>query len=192
MEHTKFVEQISLWLDDNLEPTEITELQAHLAQCTACNETYQAVRQADHLLRTAATVMAEPAPGFRTRFETRLAYHKPRRAWHVGLGVSILLLGGFVLLAAGVVAGSLTLLSAWANLIETQLVYSLLGEVGQMVNQARVVINLGELLFRIAFRTMSYPIFWISIPFAIGLSWLWVRMMRTPYQPLPTMADMLV
>ena len=36
MTHNKYTEQISMWLDNELSPDEVNELQNHLAECSGC------------------------------------------------------------------------------------------------------------------------------------------------------------
>lgn len=193
--HQSYIDKIALWLDDELNSADISDLRTHLAQCPACHETYLAVRRADSLLRQAATVLAEPAPGFTARFESRLATYQPRRRWQVWLALGALLLGSFSLLALGAVLGGVTALNLWAYLLtafDMQFSYYLLGQLGELVYEARYLINLISALASLVTIIVTHPVFWISLPIAAALSWLWVRMLKLPYQRIPTMVDTLV
>jgi anti-sigma factor RsiW len=192
MAHLEFIEQISLWLDDELDPEAVATLQAHLAGCSACQESYQALRRADQLLRYAARLMVEPAPGFAGRLQSRLVRPKPRRAWQLWLGLSFLCLASLTLLSFAVVAGGLTLLSTWAAVLNPDLLYIGLGELGQGLHQLRNALELGSLLFRVIFRVMSHPFFWLSLPLSVVLAWLWYRLMKTPYSTRPALAELMI
>lgn len=191
MEHTIYLEKISQWLDHELAPADVTELQAHLSQCPACQETYLAVRRADTLLRRAATVMVEPIPGFTTRFESRLAAYRPGRSWQAWLALSVLLLGSFGVLAAVALLGGVALLNFWANLLNFQISYYLLGQLGQLVYQTRNLVTLITVLLQLGFTVVRHPLFWVSLPVAGALGWLWLRLMKTPHPGLPTTANIL-
>jgi len=192
MEHTKFIENISLWLDDELNPSEIRALRVHLADCTTCQETYQALQQVDNFFRQAATTLSEPAPGFIARFETRLAQPQPRFTWRAWVGVTILLVSSLAILTIGMVIGGITLLSLWATIIDTTIFYYWLGQFGSLVNQARLFVNFGGALVKLLWLASQQPVFWGIIPAAVGLSWLWTRLMKAPIQQLPQTAKMLL
>jgi predicted anti-sigma-YlaC factor YlaD len=191
MEHPTYLEKISQWLDNELPPAEVTELQTHLSQCSTCQETYLAVRRADTLLRRAATIMVEPTPGFTTRFDNRLASHRLRRPWQAWLALSVLLLGSFSLLTAGALIGGVALLNIWANLLNVQISYYLLGQLGQLVYQTRNLVTLITVLLQLGFTVVTHPLFWVSLPGAGALGWLWLRLMKTPYPSLPTTGNIL-
>lgn len=192
MEHTTYTEKIALWLDDELLPAEVIELQTHLAECQACTRTYQAMQQLEQMLRSAATVIAEPAPGFTGRVQTRLAYASPRRRWRMWAGLSVLLVSSMTMLAAGLIIGGLALLSTWANLIDSQLIYYWLGTFGETINQIRALVILGGLILRVLWITGSQPAFWVLVPVTGALAWLWVYLLKNPIQRLSTTVDMLV
>src|SRR5690606_26454802 len=127
---------------------------------------------ADSLLRQAATVLAEPAPGFTARFESRLATYQPRRRWQVWLALGALLLGSFSLLALGAVLGGVTALNLWAYLLtafDMQFSYYLLGQLGELVYEARYLINLISALASLVTIIVTHPVFWISLPIAAAL-----------------------
>ncbi len=186
MEHTKFIEQISLWLDDELPVSEIDELHTHLRTCSACTQTYREMKQADLFLRQAATVFIEPAVGFVSRFEARLAAHRPRKAWYSWLAYLGLFLGSFSILTVSLLIGGLALLTLWATVIDGQFTYYWLGVIGGFVNQARVILGLGNILLGAAVDFLRLPIVWLSLPTTIGLGWLWTKLMRSQQSQLRT------
>ena len=192
MEHTTYLEQIVLWLDNELEPSQVSQLKVHLAECPACQESYQAMQRTDSFLRQAATVMIEPEPGFTSRFETRLVRARPHLTGKAWLGVGVLVVSSLGLMVVGAVVGGITLLNLWAALIDTNFFYSWLGEFGGVVNQTRMFINLGGALYKAFFFATQQPLFWISVPIFIGLGWLWTRLMKAPIQQLPQTAKFLL
>ncbi|MDX1521345.1 MAG: hypothetical protein R3264_06935 [Anaerolineae bacterium] len=187
-EHTNIIEQISLWLDDELSSAEIGDLWTHLSTCQSCTESYHAMRRADQLIRQAAAVMVGPEPGFTARFETRLATYAPRRRWHTWAGASVLLLSSAGLLAILAVFGTLTALDLWSALVNQQLSYYLLAEIGMLFHFMRIALNWGGIAVQTALITMGQPIVWLLIPAAIGLSWLWVSLMKGAFSRVATTA----
>ena len=87
-------ELMSLQLDHMLDEAKRRELEAHLSECAACQQTWTAMRRVSLLLD--ATPMVAPAPGFagrvNERISKRLASRQLRRQ----------LVSGYVILAAGV------------------------------------------------------------------------------------------
>ena len=191
MKHNSFIENISLWLDDELSPAEVSELQTHLMTCPACRQTYQAMQQVHEFLHEASMVMAEPSPGFNTRFETRLA-QPPAKRWGMWLGMVVLLVSTLLLITVGVAVGGLTLIGTGTTLLDMRTFYECLGTLGEIVNQIRAYINLGGLFFKIAFIIMSQPLFWVYVVVAIGLIWLWVRVIQLAYQRTPLTIEIFV
>jgi hypothetical protein len=191
MKHNSFIENISLWLDDELSPAEVSELQTHLMTCPACRQTYQAMQQVHEFLHEASMVMAEPSPGFNTRFETRLA-QPPAKRWHTWLGMVVLLVSTLLLITAGVAVGGLTLIVTGTTLLDMRTFYEWLGTLGEIVNQLRAFINLGGLLFKVAFIIISQPLFWVYVAATLGLIWLWVRVIKLAYRRAPLTIEIFV
>ena len=134
MKHNSFIENISLWLDDELSPAEVSELQTHLMTCPACRQTYQAMQQVHEFLHEASMVMAEPSPGFNTRFETRLA-QPPAKRWGMWLGMVVLLVSTLLLITVGVAVGGLTLIGTGTTLLDMRTFYEWLGYLGEIFHQ---------------------------------------------------------
>lgn len=85
---TEWHEQIWLWLENDLEDTEIDALKAHLKTCAECRQELARQNQLSQLL--AASPAISPAPGFSVRFQERLERRRLRtRTW---LGISTLTL----------------------------------------------------------------------------------------------------
>lgn len=191
MQHDIYTEKISMWLDGELPPQEITELEAHLVECPVCRHTQRAMQQLDTMFRAAAVTMARPQPGFSRRVEKRLARHTPYQRRHMLLGVLVLLLGT-VFFAAGSLATGIALIGAGSNLLDISLVYYGLGLVGSTVNEVRLAANLAELAVRVAVLTMQQPLFWGYAAAALGLAALWLKLMQVAYKRVPVTIQMML
>jgi predicted anti-sigma-YlaC factor YlaD len=192
MKHDTFTEKISLWFDDELNPTEITELQHHLAECPACQHTYQAMQRVHHLFQAASTFWIEPSPGFAPRFETRLAHYRPGSRWHMWLGLGVLLLGTLVFFTIGAVVGGTALMGAGSNLLQVSTLFYGLGLVAEAADTARLYLGLADLSLRVALLTMRQPVFWGLVLMAIALGGLWVRLMQQIYRRAPMMIELFI
>lgn len=192
MQHDTFTEKISLWFDEKLEPAEITDLQHHLAECSACQHTYQAMRRVHNLFQTASTSMVEPVPGFVNRFEARLAYHRPRRRWHMWLGLSVLLFGTLIFFTIGAVVGGTALMGAGSNLLHVSTLFYGLALLGETVDQLDFYLNIAGLGLKIALLIMRQPVFWGLVVVAFALGGLWVRLMQQIYRRAPAMIELFI
>jgi hypothetical protein len=132
-----YTKKISLWLDDELNPTEVTELKAHLAGCSTCRQTYEAMRRVDHLLHTAATVMAVPSSGFVERFEMRLVQYRPDKPWRIWLALGGLLLGTLFVFSAWAIVGGVALVGVSISLLDVGLLYQWLATFIESVDMLR-------------------------------------------------------
>jgi hypothetical protein len=177
MAHEPFTEKISLWLTNELSDPEIAELQAHLADCSICQHTYQAWQQVETLLHAGSTMVMGPASGFTSRFESRLAHHHARNGGHIWLGFGVLLLGTlFLFIIGGIVAA--TLVSAGAGLVDVDTLYRGLARLIESANTVGVWLNLVALFIKVSLITMSQPLFWVSTLMAVGMVWLWLRLLK--------------
>ena len=192
MQPDPYTEKKSLWLDDKLNPTEIVELQHHLAGCPTCQRLHQAMLQVHDLLYNAAAYLVEPTPGFSSRFETRLAHHQAQWTWRTWLGLSVLLLGTLLFFAVGAVLGWLSLVGVSSALFDVSVLLYGLGFVGATVNLLRTWLNLGGLGLEVALLTMRQPLFWVFVLVAIGLAALWVRLMQSLYRRVPTTVQLFI
>jgi predicted anti-sigma-YlaC factor YlaD len=181
MTHHKYLEQVSLWLDNELSPNEVNELQAHLAKCSDCTRFYQAMKQVDQALNSA--VIVEPSPGFTQRFETRLQQRQIRqgRMW---LGMTILAVST---LAMFVVAGILGWMIFAAQGLDWLLptFYTYLGRLGGAVNELRAMVNLGSLLLKASFMTMQEPMFWAFVVITLAMTMTWAKVIQIIYRRSP-------
>ncbi len=178
MTKDNFTEKISLWLDNELSPTEVAELQAHLADCPVCHQTYQAMQQVDHLFRMVAKQMVAPSPGFTQRFETRLAGHRVAKPWQIWLTLGALLLGTLFLFGLAGLLGGLTLVSVSVSVINVGWFYQWLVTFMESVDTLCFFLNVGALFLKASFLTMQQPIFWGCLLIGIIITWLWARLMR--------------
>lgn len=189
-----FTEKLSLWLDDELNHTEITELQHHMQQCATCQQTYAELSRVDNWLRDAARWMVVPEAGFANRVETRLAQVKPQQVWQIWLAVMGLVFGALFFVAAGALFGSLTVYSTGSTvlMLNTQVLYQGLVTVINTADNAQFYLELGVLFLRSSFITMQQPIFWGLLLFAVALGALWVQMLRKLLQRGVITADLMV
>jgi predicted anti-sigma-YlaC factor YlaD len=189
MIHNTFAEKISAWLDNELNPTEISELQTHLAGCPACRHTYQAMQQVDHLLRSAAE-MAGPLPGFSQRFEARLAHHQQAR-WRLWLGLGALLVGTLFVVGFGAVVMAVTMLDV-SSIVNADLLYRGLAQFIELVEEASLLFDLVSLLVKACLITMSEPLFWVCALAAAALAGLWIRGLRSFFRQPPAAVELLI
>ena len=181
MTHNKYTEQISMWLDNELNPDEVHELQNHLAQCPACTRFYRAMQQIDQVLNNA--LMVEPNPGFTQRFEARLEQQQIRqgRMW---LGMTILAVSTLAMFIVAGVFGWLVFAAQGVDwLLPT--FYYYLGQLGETVNSIRAIVNLGGLFLKASFMTMQEPMFWGFVIIALAMVVTWVRVMQMIYRRSP-------
>jgi predicted anti-sigma-YlaC factor YlaD len=191
MTHDTFTEQISLWLDNELSSVEIAELQTHLASCLTCQQTYQAMQRVDTLLHRASTLMISPKPGFIQRFETRLVQHQAANGGHLWLGLGVLLLGTvFLFVVGGIVVSAL--ISTGINLFGVDTLYGWLADFIESANTVGVWLNLAGLFVKASFITMSQPLFWGYALLAVGMAWLWLRVIKSVYRPVPMNIELLI
>jgi hypothetical protein len=191
MAHDTFTEKIALWLNDELSNPEIAELQAHLADCSICQQTYQSWQRVETLLREESTVIMEPAPGFITRFESRLVYHQTPNNGHIWLGLGVLLLGTLFLFIIGAIVGS-ALVSTGVGLINVDTLYRGLAGLIESVNTLGVWFRLVTLFVRASLLTMSQPLFWIYTLVAVGMVWLWLRFLKFINRQAPATLELLI
>jgi predicted anti-sigma-YlaC factor YlaD len=185
-------EKISLWLDNELSQAEVAQLQAHLAQCPACTQIYQAMQQVDSLLRCAAVAMAEPQPGFSTRFEARLAQQPQVKRWRMWAGLGVLLMGVLLLAALLLVVTGITVVGANPTSWLYLQTLSWLGSLGQVVNQTRACVNLGGAFFRAIVLTMQQPLFWGFVAVAVTFTGMWAGLLQMAYRRTPITAQLFI
>ncbi len=174
----KFTEQISMWLDDELSPSQVRELQTHLTGCPTCHQTYEAMRRVDNMFRVASQVMVVPDSGFSQRFETRLAQRQPARPWQIWLALGALISGTLIFFSVGLFMGGIALASLQNVLLDATLFYQGVAGFIESANILFVFLNMGNLFVKTSFVAMQQPLFWGSLAITASLTWLWVRIMR--------------
>lgn len=179
MNHDSYTEQISLWLDNELSPTEASQLQAHLAECPVCRQTQQAMVHLDQMFRQAANLMAAPLPGFGQRLEVRLAHYHPASRRRLLFGMSVLLLGTLALAVLGGVLAGLVLFNTGSSLLDVGLIANALRNLFEAINTAAAWFNLAALFLKASLLTMSQPLFWVCALVAVAAGWLWLRMLNS-------------
>ena len=117
-----------------------------------------------------------PAVGFSQRVDARLVYHRPVRPWQMLLAIGSLALGALLFLGL-VVASGLTFLD-FSFTSSGALLYQGVISWIDSVDNARVLLNLITLFVKACLITMQQPIFWGLALLTIGLSWLWLRVMK--------------
>jgi predicted anti-sigma-YlaC factor YlaD len=177
MDYDTFSEKISLWVDNELNPAEIADLEAHLVTCDACQQLYGQMRQVDQLFQMAAMEMVVPAAGFTQRFEAQLAYHHPVKPWQLLLALGSLAMGVLLFWGVTVISGLTLLDSTFA--VNAGLLYEGVISLIDSADNLRVLVNLMTLFLKACLITMQQPIFWGLVLLTIGLSWLWLRVMKT-------------
>jgi predicted anti-sigma-YlaC factor YlaD len=191
MTHETFTEKISLWLDNELGPAEIAELQTHLSDCATCQQAYQAMQRVDRLFHESARVVVAPAPGFPQRFEARLAQRYAINGGHLWLGLAVLALGTLFFFLIGGVTIS-TFISAGMGMIGTSILYDGLVAFIESANLIGVWLNLTGLFVKACLITMSQPLFWGFAIVAIGMVWLWLRLVKSVYQRSATSIELFI
>ena len=179
MMNDAFTEKISLWLDDQLTTREVAELETHLVNCEACQETYEALQQAHQFLLAARTQTAAPAPGFTHRFEVRLARHQASQPWQLWLAVAALVLGTLSVFGVWLLAEGFALVSAGSSLLNGQILYQSLSQFIESLAGLQLIFNLGTLLLKTSYVLFSQPLFWGIILMAVSMIGLWLWLMQT-------------
>ncbi len=110
------------WLlnDERLTLEQKRDLQSHLRECRACS----ALAEVNLALRSARGMA--PAPGFATRFQSRLAAQRAVQRRRVAVGATVLTVGGLAILSiilwpfvAMAIQSPTDLLVSWASAIAT-------------------------------------------------------------------------
>lgn len=153
MECNNYQEQMSLWIDNQLTPNEIREIEAHTATCLTCRTSLEALKRLDRLLNAAP--MVSPTPGFSSRFQARLATrHRRRRTW---AGLLTLTLATLVLVLGAVAVLTISGLALWGNLPISLILpqaTSLLLDLGKAVVAS---MNLAWLIVSALARGLQHP-----------------------------------
>jgi hypothetical protein len=191
MGHDIFTEKISLWLDNELSPAERAELQAHLTDCPTCQRTLVALQRVDSLFRNASAVLVAPPPGFTQRFEAHLAQQRAYNPTRVWWGLAVLLLGTVLLLLIGGVMVGVTV-SEGVSILGVPALYGWLAGFIEVTNTMGVWLNLAGTFLRACLITMSQPLFWGGVALALGMTWLWLRLLQKIYQRTVVTVELLI
>lgn len=191
-EMDEYTEKISLWLDNELSPNEITALKTHMTTCPACRHTYEAMQRVDTMFRSAARVMVAPSTGFTQRFETRLARHRHIKPWQIWLTVFALLFGVLFLFGAWAIVGGLALISMSTSMLDVGRLYHLLTVVIESVDSFRVLLNLWSLFLKVGFIILSEPLAWGFMLVGLATVGMWVRVMQTLARRVGATVEMLL
>ena len=163
------------WLldDQPLTLEQKRDLQSHLRICTACS----AIAESNLALHTSRTV--SPAPGFKDRFQVRLAQRRREQKWRQIIGTLVLVLGGLGLLywlAGPMIQEALSSPAEW---ITTVVGYFLF-----IITSLQTLSVVSSILLRVI-PTFVSPVGWLGLAVvvsSIGLLWIvsiW-RVTRTP------------
>lgn len=148
-------EQISRWLDNQLAEDEIRELKVHTATCPNCQAALTSMRLVDQFL-TSVPIMA-PAPGFTSRFQTRLVARRRRhRTW---AGLMILVFATMALFWGATAFLAVSGLALWENLASSGLLTQGVGLVLDLGKAVAASLKLVWLVFRSLAQGMRHPAF---------------------------------
>lgn len=176
MQCSEIGERMSLHLDGLLSQEQGAQLQAHVAQCQACGEEWEAMRALSSLLR--AEPMANPAPGFTARVAQRLHRRQARRRrLYSSLGV---LMGSVGIWAIVGVALSLLFVVLWQAPMRI-----ILAEVAMPLaqNTLAALAALGRALRSASDELSLRPTGLFLLGYAVlaaGLTLLWTRIVFQP------------
>jgi anti-sigma factor RsiW len=164
-------EQMSLWIDDQLTPNEIREIEAHAAACPSCRASLDTLRRLDRLLTSAP--MVSPLPGFSDRFQAKLVTRRRRRRTWAGL--LTLMLATLALSLGAALLLMLSGLTLWGSL-----------PVGELLPQATsLLLNLGKvaaaslkltwLILGALARGLRHPVFIVYVAATAILIAVWTE-----------------
>jgi len=178
MQCSEISEWMSLYLDGLLGQEQAAQLQAHLAQCEACSEEWEAMRSLSSLLK--AEPMAIPAPDFAARVAQRVHQGEARRRrLYSSLGV---LMGSVGLWAVAGIALSVLFIALWQAPIRI-----ILSEVGLPLarNAPSALTALGSALRSVVDELYARPTGLLLLGYAIlalAVTLLWTRVVFRRWQ----------
>jgi predicted anti-sigma-YlaC factor YlaD len=167
-------ELMSLELDDMLGEVERRELEAHLATCLTCQQTWTAMRRISELLETAP--MVGPEPGFAKRVNTRIVERRSRKQLFTGyaiLGAGLLLL---LALPLTYLAQPISLLGRMV-IREPDTLSSVVEMVTRLGSIVGTLIQAFWLLVQSIINVMPETLLLISLLFISGLFMAWLRLL---------------
>jgi anti-sigma factor RsiW len=164
-------EWMSLQLDSLLDQEQAAQLRAHLAECTACRQEWEAMCAASRLLQT--TPMAMPAPGFHLRVARRVEQHAARRRRAVSI-LGVLLGSAGLWTAAGVLTVAVVVI-LWRAPLQILWTAAGLPLARNLLSMAGVLFNA---LYAVASELSRRPTALILSGYALlalGLTLLWTQ-----------------
>lgn len=183
MNQEEFTQNLSLWLDDELESAQIAPLQQQMADHAGYHDLYQQMKQLDTALHEAALQVTTPDAGFAERFETRLAQHNVKQQRQAWLAMTALLLG-----------------TAFLLILFTYEVVALLGLTGiplsldiSTLQQGQIVlidwvsnlyslVNLGGVVLKAGLIIIQQPLFWVCAFMSVMVMGMWAGVMQRLYR----------
>ena len=170
----KYTDKIALYMEDMLPNKERLELEAHLANCPACQAEHAALQQVDRLLRAAP--MAAPSADFAARVEMRLNHHLNRRKTIAQAAIA----GAIVLLFAGLLVWLTTSFgitmpvwpgnASWLSVLTDGLT--------ALLAAGDVFLKMTALVLGAMLQALRHPAFWGYIALAVGVISLWTQLLR--------------
>jgi hypothetical protein len=163
------------WLldDQPLSIEQKRELQSHLRVCNSCS----AIAESNLALHTIHIV--SPTPGFRDRFQLRLAKRRREQKWRQIIGILVLVLGGMGLvywLAGPIIQEAF---SSPAELITSAVGYFLF-----ILTSLQVLSMASTILLRVVPTFVSPSVLFVTALIISGAGFLWIvsiwRVTRTP------------
>ena len=161
MDHRHFEEK--LLNDEQFSPEEDALLQEHLRVCDSC------AALADASLALGNVVMATPAPGFTSRFQSRLAAQRKMQRRRYFFGGIILFLGGmgFILWQVSPILPA-ALHAPW------QLLLSWADALVIFISSAKMIGELGQVLLRVIANFIPAYAWVLGMTLFAALSLMWV------------------
>lgn len=178
MMNDQYTEKISEWFDNELKPDEVAELQAHLASCSACRQTYESMQHVHTLLLSAATHMAAPSQGFVRHVEAQLAWRQAHKPWHIWVALGALLIGTLLFWGAWAVSGGLLLMNAGGSALDANVLYQGVTIIFESAASLRTFANICLLLWKTGLFLVGQPLIWLLIITSVCATWLWLRVLQ--------------
>lgn len=166
----EYTDKIILYLDGELSPAEATDLEIHMASCSACEAEFEALAKLDRLF--AAAPMVVPPPNFVSTFEVKLEQRLNRRKTLVGATVIGLLLTA--LLGVGLWYG----VTQKVNLLDLGQLFHLLSFLSPLVEVAATVLKVLSLTAGGLLALTRHPVFWGYVTVSVGIVSLWMQILR--------------
>ena len=166
----EYTDKIILYLDGELTPAEVTDLELHMASCPACEAEFEALTKLDRLF--AAAPMVAPPPDFVATFEVKLEQRLNRRKTLAGATLIGLLLT--VLLGVGMWYG----VTQKVNLLDLSQIFHLIGFLSPLAEVDGIIIKVLWLTANGLLALTRHPVFWGYVTVSVGIVSLWMQILR--------------